>query len=109
GDGRDGAPLVLVVEDSPTLRKMVRLALESEGYTVAEAESATQAIEAATLRKPQLILQDLLLPDMDGFDLVTALRSLTPKTAPPIIAVSGLVSKIEEARAASHGFRDFLT
>ncbi len=95
---------ILVVEDNPITRKMLRVALESEGYTVAEAGDGRAALAEAERRRPALVLQDLILPDMNGFELVRRLRALPGLTDTPIFALSGFLGRIEEARTAEAGF-----
>ena len=102
-------PKVLVVEDNPITRKLVRFALQQEEIDLAEAADAKSAIEMATARRPDLILQDLLLPDMDGFELAAALRDLPQLQGVPILAFSGLLSQLDEKRIAGAGFTDFVT
>jgi PAS domain S-box-containing protein len=96
---------ILVVEDNPTTRKMVRVALESHGYAVIEAADCRTALDQARERRPDLILQDLILPDMDGFELLRRLRELPEGEEIPILCLSGFVSRLDEARAmrALHG------
>src|SRR5258708_18728529 len=96
---------ILLVEDNSLTRKMFRVALEAEGYAVLEAADGHTAIHLAKQHQPRLILQDLMLPDMDGFELVRQLRSLS---SAPILAVSGLLTRLDEARVSSVGFDDFL-
>jgi PAS domain S-box-containing protein len=97
-----------VVEDNPLTLKVARLALGAEGYLVLEATDGTEALRLVESEQPDLILQDLLLPDMDGFELVSRLRA-NPKTfGIPIIAFSGFLSRLEHGRAAAAGFSDFL-
>jgi PAS domain S-box-containing protein len=98
---------ILVVEDNPITRKMVRVALEAEGYSVLEAGDGRTAIEQMS-RAPQVVLQDLLLPDMDGFELLQRLRAAPGGAEVPILAFSGFLSKIEQARSQSVGFTDYL-
>lgn len=99
---------VLVVEDNPITRKLVRLTLGHEGFLVAEAGNGTDALALVEENTPDLVLQDLLLPDMDGFDLLTKLRALPQMVGVPIIAFSGFLSRLEHGRAADAGFSDFL-
>lgn len=101
-------PVILVVEDNPITLKMVALALRIEGYEVHEAIDAQTALRYAAESLPDLILQDLLLPDANGVDLVGQLRALPGGHQIPIICFSGFVSKVEEARVAGAGFTDFL-
>ena len=89
---------ILLVEDNPITRKMVRLALVPEGFTVIEAPDARSAISLMVERPPDLVLQDLLLPDMDGLELVKLLRGLPGGDTVPIVAFSAFVYKLEEAR-----------
>jgi len=102
------AAFILVVEDNAISRKLLRVALEAEGYTVAEAADAEAAINAVKRNRFDMILQDLVLPDMHGFDLVTVLRALPNGAEVPIIAVSGFLSRLEEALATSSGFTSLL-
>ncbi|HKE16006.1 MAG TPA: response regulator [Kofleriaceae bacterium] len=97
-------PTILVVEDNPITRKMLRVALESEGYTVVEAADGRAAIAEADRCRPALVLQDLILPDMNGFELVRQLRALPATCDTPIFALSGFLGRIEEARTAQAGF-----
>jgi CheY-like chemotaxis protein len=78
------APVILVIEDNPITREIVRLTLGNEGLTV-----GAEALVLASKTPPDLILQDLLLPDMDGFALVSRLRARPELVGVPIIAFSG--------------------
>ena len=98
---------VLVVEDNAITRKMIRVALESAGYGVLEAADGKSAVHLVK-KRPALILQDLLLPDIDGFDLVRQLRKALADPRIPILACTGLMSKLEEARTIRGGFTDYL-
>src|SRR5688500_2472929 len=100
---------VLLVEDNPITRKLVRFALQQEEIELAEAVDARSAIDMATAGRPDLILQDLLLPDMDGFALAAALRQVPQLRGVPILAFSGLLSQLDEKRIAGAGFTDFVT
>ncbi len=99
---------ILVVEDNALTRKMVRITLEQRGFRVLEAPDGQTALTVFTNEHPALVLQDLHLPDIDGSDLIARLRLLPQGDGVPIIAFSGLMSKIEEARAARAGFTDYL-
>lgn len=101
-------PRILVVEDNPITRKSVRAALQAEGYRVVEAEDGRSAVAKMKADAPDLVLLDLLLPDIHGADLIVRLRALPGGADVPILAFSGFVSKMEEARIAGAGFTDFL-
>jgi CheY-like chemotaxis protein len=100
---------VLLVEDNPITRKLVRFALQKEAIELIEATDGAGALAAVAERRPDLILQDLLLPDMDGFALAAQLRAIAAIRNVPILAFSGLLSKVDEKRIAGSGFTDFVT
>jgi PAS domain S-box-containing protein len=99
---------VLVIEDNAIMRKMMRVALESAGYGVVEAPDGKTAVRLVNKEPPALILQDLLLPDVDCLDLVKELRRSMPENQIPILACTGLMSKLDEARTLQGGFTDYL-
>jgi two-component system, cell cycle sensor histidine kinase and response regulator CckA len=102
------AASILVVEDNAATRKLLRVALSAEGFSVIEAPDGRTAIEQMTTVVPDMVLQDLILPDMDGFDLARRLRALPGSAEVPILALSGFMSRMEEARAAGSAFNAFL-
>lgn len=101
-------PAILLVEDNPLSRKVARLALEGEGYEVHEASTGGDALEWVEGAVPDLILQDIKLPDMNGLDLVARFRALPNGRAVPIIALTGFRSELEHARSAMAGFSEIL-
>jgi len=101
-------PTILLVEDNLITRKMVRIALEGEGFVVVESADAATALSNAARELPSLILQDIVLPDLNGFDLIREFRKLPGGLEIPIIAMTGLVSRAEEPRFASDGFNELL-
>jgi PAS domain S-box-containing protein len=99
---------ILVIEDNPITRKLIQVALHSEGYAVLEAADGQTGLELMARHGPDLVLQDMLLPDMDGFDLVKRIRARPEGAAVPVLAVSGLLSEVEQARSLRVGFTDYL-
>jgi PAS domain S-box-containing protein len=99
---------ILVVDDNPITRKLVRFALEQHGFAIIEADSGAAALAALEREAPALVIQDLVLPDIDGFELVARLRARPQGREIPILAFSGLLSKIEEARVSTVGFDDVI-
>jgi two-component system, cell cycle sensor histidine kinase and response regulator CckA len=95
---------VLVVEDNPITRKMLRFALETEGYQALEAGDGRSALELAAIRLPDLLVQDYVLPDMDGLELLESFRRLPGAAELPVLVVTGMVSGLEELRARSDPF-----
>lgn len=94
---------ILLIEDNPTTRRLVRSALEPKGYEVAEATTGELALEAIERRAPDLVLQDIILPDMDGFELIARLRARLTTPRVPILALTGFLSTLAEARLLAAG------
>src|SRR5690606_15391088 len=98
---------IMVVDDNAATRRMVKAALARQGYQVLEAPDGATARQLMQREQPRVVLQDLMLPDADGFALVVELRALGgPDVA--ILAFSGFVSKLDQARISSVGFDDII-
>ncbi|MGJ8670628.1 MAG: response regulator, partial [Oceanococcus sp.] len=102
-----GSGRVLLIEDNPTTRKMFRIGLEGAGYHVTEAEDGVSALTMVDACNPDLILQDMILPDIDGLQLAPQLREKLSGRDVPILCLSGFLSRMDEARAAGC-FDEFL-
>jgi len=85
---RAGAGPVLVVEDDPATRAMLGRTLSKAGWEVAEAENGRIALEQVGVRRPSLILLDLMMPEMDGFEFVDTLRRDLSGPAVPIVVIT---------------------
>lgn len=105
GASEGGGPCVLVVDDNPSLRSLVRENLEREGYQVVEAGGADEALEAAAERTPELVLLDVVLPGTDGWQLLQRLQELYG--AVPVIMFSGQV-EASSAEVRQRGARAFV-
>ena len=68
-DSMNGPALILIVEDSPTQAKHLELILSEQGYRVATADSGGNALELIATEKPNMVISDILMPEMDGFEL----------------------------------------
>jgi len=99
-------PVILVVEDEPQIRRFVRAALEAEGCQVHEAENGKRGLIEAGTRKPDLMIIDLGLPDMDGADVIREIRSWSEL---PIIVLSARTREQEKISALDSGADDYLT
>lgn len=97
---------ILVVEDEPQIRRFVRSTLESEGCHVYEAENAKRGLIEAGTRKPDLVILDLGLPDMDGVEVIRDLRAWTDM---PIIVLSARAQEDAKINALDSGADDYLT
>ena len=95
-------PLVLVVEDYQDAREMYAAYLEFSGYRVAEATNGVEALERAHALKPDIILMDLALPKMDGWEATRQLKADARTRDIPIVALTGhaLAGHAEGAKAA---------
>jgi len=89
-------PSVLVVDDDPAFRELVGRILEREGYTVTEAENGRVALERLAETAPGLILLDLMMPEMDGFEFINEFRRHEAWLAVPIIVVTAKDLSVEE-------------
>ena len=98
----------MVVDDNAAIRRMVRNALIRNGHDVIEAPDGQTALELMKSEQPRVVLQDLALPDTDGYELVGELRRLARGTDVSILAFSGFVSEQDEARISRVGFDDII-
>jgi two-component system KDP operon response regulator KdpE len=100
------APVALLVEDEPQIRRFLRTALEAEGWTVHETDTAKQGVIDAGTRKPDLLIVDLGLPDRDGTEVIRELRTWS---AVPVIVLSARIAEKEKIAALDAGADDYLT
>lgn len=94
---------ILVVDDSDDMRELLQRLLERAGYLIVVAEDGQASLTQAKLHHPDLILMDLSLPDIDGWEAVTHLRKMREFANTPIIAVTAHVSPQESSRAMAAG------
>jgi response regulator RpfG family c-di-GMP phosphodiesterase len=97
---------VLIVEDNPIMRRMLRLTLATAGYDVLEAVDGRSAIALVDECPADVVVQDLVLPDMGGMELLASLRAMRNGSELPVIALSGLAQRLDEA--ISVNFNEFL-
>jgi CheY-like chemotaxis protein len=83
-----GVGPVLVVEDDPITREMLRRTLEREGWDVVEAENGRIGLDRVAECKPALIILDLMMPEVDGFAFLDALRRTHPNNMPPTVVLT---------------------
>jgi excisionase family DNA binding protein len=101
-------PLVLIVDDDESLREYVRVNLEAEGYEVREAGSAEEGLEALGERSPDLILLDVMMPQVDGWETLRRIQEHTGVGAIPVIMFSGKVDETSASEAESRGVQGFI-
>jgi two-component system, OmpR family, KDP operon response regulator KdpE len=100
------APTILIIEDEPPLQKFLRLTLASQRYNIIEATRGEDALKQAALTKPDVIILDLGLPDMDGVEVTRRLREWS---AVPIIIISARGKEQDKVAALDAGADDYLT
>ena len=108
GAGGSGGPLVLVVDDDERLREYVRVNLEAEGYVVREAGSGQEALAALGEQSPDLILLDVMMPQVDGWETLRRIQEHTGVGAIPVIMFSGQVDEGSAGDATSRGAQGFI-
>ena len=105
---RPAAPLILVVDDNLDAREMYAMYLQYEGFRVSEAENGHEAIERTHAEFPSLVLMDVSMPRMDGWDAVKQLKADPRTCAIPILMLTGHAYDEHRAKAASVGADGFL-
>lgn len=99
---------VLVVDDDRMIRMLVKLLLEKEGYDVIEGENGVQAIELARRERPDLLVLDLMMPEMDGFEAIGRLRSELALASLPVVVLTAESGPDTERRVLELGADDYL-
>jgi signal transduction histidine kinase len=102
-------PLILIVDDDPIMRTLVRAALEGDGFAVAEAGDGVEACLVFADRRPDLLLVDVVMPQMDGFGLCRELRRRPSSARVPILMATGLDDVASITAAYEAGATDFIS
>ena len=107
GDGK--APCVLIVDDDPAIRMLCSVNLLIEGLVVLEAQDGGQALEQARLECPDLVVTDVMMPGLDGFELAEAMRRDERTRQIPFIFLSSEKEPASAARAQELGALAYVT
>ena len=99
-------PIILLVDDDPRLREYMRINLEVEGYTVREAASADEALDAIEGGAPDLVLLDVVMPGIDGWQMLQRMQERHGSI--PVIMFSGQVDERSAGDAEQRGARGFI-
>ncbi|MBF0162680.1 MAG: response regulator [Magnetococcales bacterium] len=97
---------IVLIEDEPQIRRFVRTALEAERYTVVESETGSRGLIEIGTRRPDLVIVDLGLPDMDGVDLIRDVRAWSNL---PLLILSARAHEADKVRALDAGADDYLS
>jgi DNA-binding response OmpR family regulator len=100
---------VLVVDDEPDIRVLCKVNLEFEGYRVIEAGDGAAAIEMAAKELPDLILLDLMMPGVDGWDVMRQLKEDEKTGAIPIVLLTAKTDEESQLRGWEQGVLDYVT
>ncbi len=98
---------ILVVEDSPTTRKVIALTLNQKGYVVIEAQDGMEALSRLSEEKPDLILLDIILPRMDGYKILSIIKENEELKNTPVIMLTskgGILNKVKGKLAGSTAY-----
>ncbi|HYH85410.1 MAG TPA: response regulator, partial [Pyrinomonadaceae bacterium] len=98
-----------VVDDAPDVTEMIATMMRFAGYAVTTALSAPEAFDAARRERFDVVVSDIGMPGMNGYQLAEALRALPDYEAVPLVAVTGFTMYDDRERARASGFDDFLT
>jgi DNA-binding response OmpR family regulator len=99
---------ILVVEDDPDLNELMRLSLEQAGFAVVACTNGIEGLDAARSQLPDLVVLDLVLPEMDGFTVCETLRRERATAGIPILMLTGLTSELNRFAALEAGAGDYI-
>jgi two-component system cell cycle response regulator DivK len=103
GDNMAPNPIILYVEDDFNNRLLIRRVLMAEGFQVLEAPNAAAALQILKTTRPDLILMDINMPDMDGYNLTAEIRGIHELATIPIVAVTANVMRGDRERTLEAG------
>jgi CheY-like chemotaxis protein len=101
-------PTVLAVDDEPTIRVLIRAALEGTGYRLLEAADGASALQIARSRRPDLILLDIALPHLSGLEVCRRMKEDPATATTPILLLTGFVQQAERQAAEDVGAQGFI-
>ncbi|MGE0557134.1 MAG: response regulator transcription factor [Burkholderiales bacterium] len=99
---------LLIIEDETPIRANLRQLLQLEGYTVLETANGEEGVAAAHARQPDLVLCDILMPGMDGYAVLAALRASPATKALPFIFLTASANRSEREQAIARGADEYL-
>src|SRR5690554_2469221 len=102
-------PVVLVVEDEPDIRELMSYHLTKEGYVVLQAEHGREALQILKAEQPQLVLLDLMLPELSGIEVLKTIRYTWAMTDLPVIIVSARTDESDIIMGLELGADNYLS
>jgi DNA-binding response OmpR family regulator len=103
---QDRHELILVVDDEPRMTRFIRMNLELEGYQVIEAQNGLEALDKARTNLPALVILDVMMPELDGFDTLEMLREVSTV---PVIMLTVRSDEEDKVRGLELGADDYVT
>lgn len=103
------AATVLVVEDDPTILQLLEVNFEMEGFTVLRAEDGMLGLEAARAKQPDVIVSDVMMPNMSGLEMVTELKADPDTAGIPVILLSAKAQGSDVRQGIEAGADDYVT
>ena len=100
---------VLIVDDEPSMRLLLRTAMQRDGFQVTEASNGMECLEIFQQQRPDVVLMDAMMPQMDGFSCSVALQEMTSPNQTPILMITGLDDPQSVDRAFDAGAADYVT
>ena len=95
--------MIYIVEDDSSIRELEQYALQSNGYEASGCEDAASFWAALRDTRPELVILDVMLPDEDGYQILTKLRANTATASIPVIMVTAKTSEIDVVKGLDHG------
>ena len=102
------AKKILIIEDDKFLRELIARKLAKDGYNVSEAVDGEEGVKKAKETKPDLVLLDLILPEMDGFEVLSKIKEDPASSLIPVIILSNLGQKEDIEKGLKMGAADYL-
>ena len=106
GDSEALGAKILIIDDEPQIRRFLRASLTAHDYQVVEAEDGKSAVKTCTVEKPDLVILDLGLPDIDGLDVISSIREWSTV---PVIVLSIRSDETDKVDALDRGANDYVT
>jgi len=105
----ESPPQVLIVDDDVIFREVARISLEKAGFSMSEAVNGVEGLKAVRRLKPEIVLLDVMMPEMDGYETCRAIRELPGGDAIPVVMITALEDVESINRAYEAGATDFIT
>jgi DNA-binding response OmpR family regulator len=103
------AQRILICDDDPVILRLLQVNLELEGYEVLLAHDGEEAYDVASNENPDLVILDIMMPRMDGYQAVQALKGDVKTSAIPVVFLSAKAQQSDIDRGLRHGVSDYLT